>query len=49
MLTAGVNNMTDEEPPQIGGEATGSVFSDTNQGYNDAIGRTVIVGLNVRF
>ena len=48
-LTAGVNNMTDEEPPQIGGEATGSVFSDTNQGVYDAIGRTVFVGLNVSF
>ncbi len=41
--------MTDEEPPQIGGEATGSVFSATNQGVYDAIGRTVFVGLNVSF
>ena len=45
----GVNNLSDEEPPQIGGEATGSTFSATNQGVYDAIGRMFYIGARARF
>jgi len=46
---AGVNNAFDEEPPQIGGEAVGSVFSGTNVGVYDAIGRAFYFGVRSRF
>lgn len=45
----GVTNLSDEAPPQIGGEATGSTFSATNQGVYDAIGRTFYIGARARF
>lgn len=48
-IYGGVNNLSDEAPPQIGGEATGSTFSATNQGVYDAIGRTVYIGARARF
>jgi len=45
----GVYNLSDEEPPQIGGEPVGNTWSDTNQGYYDAIGRSYYLGLRARF
>lgn len=49
-LSAGVNNLSDEKPPQIGGSAEdGEADSGTNQGVYDAIGRTFFVGLSARF
>ncbi len=48
-LYAGVNNLTNEEPPQIGGEAVGSTFSGTNQGVYDAIGRQYFFGMRAKF
>ena len=46
---AGVNNASDEEPPQIGGEAVGSTFSGTNQGVYDGIGRSYYLGFSASF
>ena len=46
---AGVNNVSDEEPPQIGGEAVGSTFSGTNQGVYDGIGRAYYLGVSASF
>ncbi len=45
----GINNVSDEEPPQIGGEATGGTFSGTNQGVYDAIGRSYFIGVRGNF
>jgi iron complex outermembrane receptor protein len=45
----GVINATDEDPPQLGGEATGSVFSATNQGVYDGIGRAFYIGVRGSF
>ncbi len=45
----GVNNVADEEPPQIGGEAVGTTFSGTNQGFYDGIGRSYYIGLRGSF
>lgn len=46
---AGVNNLTDEEPPQVGGTATGGTFSATNQGVYDGIGRSFYLGMRAHF
>ncbi len=48
-IYAGINNVFDELPPQIGGEAVGSNFSGTNQGVYDAIGRATYLGVRTRF
>ena len=48
-IYAGINNVFDEDPPQIGGEAVGSTFSGTNQGVYDAIGRATYLGVRTRF
>lgn len=48
-IYGGVYNLSDEEPPQIGGEPVGNTWSDTNQGYYDAIGRSFYLGLRARF
>ncbi len=46
----GVNNIADEEPPQIGGSAIdGDANSGTNQGVYDGIGRTFYIGLSASF
>ena len=48
-IYGGVNNVSDKEPPQIGGEPTGSTWSGTNQGYYDAIGRSYYLGIRGSF
>ena len=48
-LYGGINNLTDETPPQIGGEAVGGLFSATNQGVYDGIGRMFYAGLRGSF
>ena len=48
-LYGGVTNIANEEPPQIGGEAVGGVFSSTNQGLYDGIGRAYFLGIRGSF
>ncbi len=48
-IYGGVTNIADEEPPQIGGEAVGGVFSATNQGLYDGIGRSYFIGVRGGF
>ena len=45
----GVNNLTDEDPPQIGGEAVDTTWSGTNQGVYDGIGRAFYLGFRTNF
>ncbi len=48
-IYGGIYNATDEVPPQIGGEAIGGVFSATNQGVFDGIGRSYFLGVRASF
>ncbi len=48
-IYGGVTNLSDEEPPQIGGVAEGNTWSGTNQGVYDAIGRSYFVGVRGSF
>ncbi len=48
-IYGGVNNIADEEPPQIGGEPEGTTWSGTNQGFYDGIGRSYYIGLRGSF
>ncbi len=48
-LYGGINNVADEDPPQIGGEPVGTTWSGTNQGFYDGIGRLFYVGVRGRF
>ena len=45
----GVNNFTDEDPPQIGGEPVGTTWSGTNQGFFDGIGMSYYLGFRGNF
>ncbi len=47
---AGINNLEDKDPPQIGGSAIlGEADSGTNQGVYDAIGRSMYLGIKASF
>lgn len=46
---AGVNNLSDKAPPQIGGSTDDGVFSQTNRGIYDIIGRHFYLGVNAKF
>lgn len=48
-LYAGVNNLNDETPPQIGGSTDDGEFSATNRGVYDIIGRHFHFGLKAKF
>lgn len=48
-VQAGVNNITDKAPPQIGGSTEDGVFSQTNRGVYDIIGRHYYVGVKASF
>ena len=48
-IYGGVNNVSDEEPPQIGGEPEGTTWSGTNQGFYDGIGRSFYLGFRGSF
>ena len=45
----GINNLDDEEPPQIGGEPVATTWSGTNQGVYDGIGRSYYIGVRASF
>ena len=48
-IYGGINNISNKQPPQLGGEPVGTVFSNTNQGYYDGIGRSFYLGVNAGF
>ncbi len=48
-IYGGVNNVTDEAPPQVGGEPIGTTWSGTNQGFYDGIGRSYFLGFRAGF